>query len=95
LVKKGVLQIKRGNEIGSQYYGTGDIPFIRTTDIVNWEIKIDPVKSVANEIYEKYKVMQDVQENDILFVSDGTFLIGRSAMISKLDVKCIIQRSLA
>lgn len=94
LVKKGILQIKRGNEIGSQYYGTGDIPFIRTTDIVNWEIKIDPVKSVANEIYEKYKVVQDVQENDILFVSDGTFLIGRSAMISKLDVKCIIQSHL-
>ncbi len=94
LVDKGIIQIKRGNEIGSQYYGTGLIPFVRTTDIVNWEIKIDPVKAVANEIYEKYKKSQDVRENDILFVNDGTFLIGRSAMVSKLDVKCIIQSHL-
>ncbi len=94
LVNKGVLQIKRGNEIGSQYYGTGQVPFVRTTDIVNWEFKIDPVKSVADEIYEKYKKQQDVRENDILFVNDGTFLIGRSAMVSKLDVKCIIQSHL-
>jgi len=94
LVNKGILQIKRGNEIGSQYYGTGQVPFVRTTDIVNWEFKIDPVKSVADEIYEKYKKSQDVRENDILFVNDGTFLIGRSAMVSKLDVKCIIQSHL-
>ncbi len=94
LVNKGILQIKRGNEIGSQYYGTGQVPFVRTTDIVNWEIKIDPVKAVADEIYEKYKKSQDIQVNDILFVNDGTFLIGRSAMVTKLDVKCIIQSHL-
>jgi len=94
LVNKGIVQIKRGNEIGSQYYGTGPIPFVRTTDIVNWEIKIDPVKSVAEEIYNNYKKSQDVRENDILFVNDGTFLIGRSAMVSKLDEKCIIQSHL-
>jgi len=94
LVKKGILQIKRGNEIGSQYYGTGNVPFIRTTDIVNWEIKIDPIKSVAEEIYDKYKGLQDVAENDILFVSDGTFLIGRTAMVTKLDERCIIQSHL-
>lgn len=94
LIKKGILQMKRGNEIGSQHYGTGNVPFIRTTDIVNWEIKIDPIKAVAEEIYEKYKILQDVSENDILFVSDGTFLIGKSAMVTKLDEKCIIQSHL-
>ena len=94
LVKNRTLQIKRGNEIGSQYYGTGKIPFVRTTDIVNWEIKMDTVKAVADEIYEKYKRQQDVQENDILFVNDGTFLIGRCSMVTYLDVKCIIQSHL-
>jgi len=94
LVEQGVIQIKRGNEIGSQYYGTGDIPFIRTTDIVNWEIKMDTVKSVAEEVYHKYKRQQDIQENDILFVNDGTFLIGRCSMITKNDVKSIIQSHL-
>ncbi|GAB4344923.1 MAG: hypothetical protein OHK0038_25170 [Flammeovirgaceae bacterium] len=94
LVEKGILQIKRGNEIGSKYYGTGDVPFIRTTDIVNWEIKVNPVKSVAEEIYWKYKKQQDIRENDILFVNDGTFLIGRSAIITENDTKCIIQSHL-
>ena len=94
LVEKGVLQIKRGNEIGSKYYGTGNIPFVRTTDIVNWEIKINPVKSVSEEIYEKYKKQQDIRENDILFVNDGTFLIGRSAILTENDTKCIIQSHL-
>lgn len=91
LVDKGVLQIKRGNEIGSKYYGTGLIPFVRTTDIVNWEIKFNASKAVAEEVYLQYKNQQDVQENDILFVNDGTFLIGKSAMVTNLDVKCVIQ----
>ena len=94
LVERGIIQIKRGNEIGSQSYGTGNIPFIRTTDIVNWEIKMDTVKSIAEEVYQKYKRQQDIKENDILFVNDGTFLIGRSSMITKNDVKSVIQSHL-
>ena len=91
LIDKGILQIRRGNEIGSQHYGTGDIPFVRTSDIVNWEIKVDPIKAVSEEVYNQYKEPQDIQEKDILFVNDGTFLIGRTAMITKLDIKVIIQ----
>lgn len=94
LVEKGILQIKRGNEIGSKYYGTGEIPFVRTTDIVNWEIKTNKIKAVAEEIYLQYKKQQDIKENDILFVNDGTFLIGKSAMITSEDTKCIIQSHL-
>ncbi|MFZ5800288.1 MAG: N-6 DNA methylase [Candidatus Omnitrophota bacterium] len=91
LVRGGILQIKRGNEIGSHFYGTGEIPFVRTSDIVNWEIKFDPVKAVSEEIYNQYRKAQDIQENDILFVNDGTFLIGRTALVTKLDLKIIIQ----
>jgi len=94
LVEQGLIQIKRGNEIGSQYYGTGAIPFIRTTDIVNWEIKTDTVKAVSEEVYLKYQKQQDVRENDILFVNDGTFLIGRSSMITANDVRAVIQSHL-
>lgn len=91
LIDNGALQVRRGNEIGSQFYGTGDIPFVRTTDIVNWETKADPIKCVAREVYEKYKKSQDVRVNDILFVNDGTFLIGRSAIVTELDKEIIIQ----
>jgi len=91
LINKKIISIKRGNEIGSRFYGLGDVPFVRTTDIANWEIKIDPVKCVPEEVYNTYKTKQDIRENDILFVSDGTFLIGRSAMVTELDKKIIIQ----
>jgi len=91
LVDKKIIKISRGNEIGSKYYGTGDIPFVRTSDIVNWEIKFDPVKSVSEELYKQYKALQDIQVDDILFVSDGTFLIGKTAMITKYDLKIVIQ----
>jgi len=94
LFESGILEIRRGNEIGSQFYGTGNVHFVRTTDIVNWEIKMDPVKAVAEEVYEQYRHQQDVREHDILFVNDGTFLIGRTAMITRLDCKIIIQSHL-
>ena len=94
LIKDDYIEIKRGNEIGSQFYGSGDIPFVRTSDIVNWEIKADPVKAVADEVYEKYKTRQDIQKNDILFFNDGTFLIGRAAMVTELDEKIVIQSHL-
>lgn len=91
LVKQRVISIKRGNEVGSRFYGMGDIPFVRTSDIVNWEIKIDPVKCIPEEIYEQYRRRQDIRERDILLVTDGTFLIGRTALVTPLDRKIVIQ----
>lgn len=94
LLNNNALSIKRGNEIGSRHYGTGKVPFVRTSDIVNWEIKFDPIKSVSEEVYRQYKRAQDIRERDILFVSDGTFLIGRTAMVTRLDLRIIIQSHL-
>ncbi len=91
LLDKGLVKISRGNEIGSENYGTGEIPFVRTTDLVNWEIKINPIKGVSEEIYNNYKNKQDIKKGDILFVSDGTFLIGRSSYVTELDTKILIQ----
>ncbi|MEW6095695.1 MAG: N-6 DNA methylase, partial [bacterium] len=91
LIDKKIISIKRGNEIGSRFYGLGDVPFVRTTDIVNWEIKIDPVKCIPEEVYNKYKRKQDVKPEDILLVNDGTFLIGRSAIVTELDTRIVIQ----
>lgn len=91
LVKQGLISIKRGHEVGSKYYGMGDVPFVRTSDIVNWEIKIDPIKSIPEEVYQQYKKRQDIGENDILLVTDGTFLIGRTAIVTSIDKKIVIQ----
>lgn len=91
LLSRQIIEIRRGNEVGSKFYGTGTVPFVRTTDIVNWEIKIDTVKKVSDKIYRLYRASQDVRVGDILLVSDGTFLIGRSAMVMEQDCKIIIQ----
>ncbi|MEM2058372.1 MAG: N-6 DNA methylase [Nitrososphaerota archaeon] len=91
LLDNGIISIRRGHEVGSRYYGRGSVPFVRTSDIVNWEIKVDPIKSVPEEIYQKFKKAQDIKENDILLVTDGTFLIGRTAIVTSADKKILIQ----
>ncbi|WP_217896394.1 hypothetical protein [Oceanobacillus rekensis] len=91
LVKKGIIEHSTGDEIGKSAYGTGDIPFVRTSDISNWEIKTIPKQGVARDIYDEYVEKQDVQEGDILLVRDGTYLIGHNCFITKLDKEIIYQ----
>jgi len=91
LVKNGIISIKRGNEIGSKNYGTGDIPFVRTSDISNFEIRVNKENFVDEETYSKYKDKQDLKELDVLFVNDGGRMIGDTAILSKYDTKIIIQ----
>lgn len=91
LIDKGIVSIATGNEVGKLAYGTGEIPFIRTSDIANWEIKLDPKHSVSSEIFESLKHRQDVQAGDILMVRDGTYLIGTCALVSEDDTEIIYQ----
>lgn len=91
LVREGILTISRGNEVGSENYGTGDIPFVRTSEIANWEIVTDCTQCISEEIYNQYKAKQNLQKEDILIINDGTYLMGRAAMITDLDIKCVIQ----
>ncbi|MFW9941017.1 MAG: N-6 DNA methylase [Candidatus Thorarchaeota archaeon] len=84
--------LPRGDEIGSHLYGLGDIPFIRTSEISNWEINLDSYKKTSEEVYEQYKQKQKIEPGDILLVKDGgPNLIGKTAYISDMDVKIIIQ----
>ncbi|MEJ2250027.1 MAG: N-6 DNA methylase, partial [Candidatus Lokiarchaeota archaeon] len=90
LIDEGLISIFSGQGVQKKYYGTGDIPYIRTSDISNWEPKIDPTHSVSDEIFEKFK--QDLKINDILFVQDGGRLIGKTCILSeKRDIKTLIQ----
>lgn len=91
MVNEGIIEHSTGDEIGKLAYGTGDIPFVRTSDISNWEIKTIPKQGVARDIYEEYAKKQDVQEGDILLVRDGTYLIGHNCFISKIDKELIYQ----
>jgi hypothetical protein len=91
LIKGGLLSVGAGHEIGKSAYGTGDIPFVRTSDISNWEIKSAPKQGVSKEIYNEYATDQDVQAGDILFVRDGTYLIGTNCFITEIDKDILYQ----
>ena len=94
LVTSGSLSVTTGDELGKLAYGTGDVPFIRTSDISNWELKADPKHGVDHKLYEAIKSKQDVRPHDILMVKDGTYLIGTCAIVSELDVEIIYQSHL-
>jgi type I restriction enzyme M protein len=91
LVKQGLLTISTGDEVGKLHYGTGTVPFVRTSDISNWEIKIDPKHCVSEDIYDALAVKQDVRAEDILMVRDGTYLIGKCALITHYDTQIVYQ----
>lgn len=91
LIDNGKVIAQTGHEIGKMAYGTGNIPFVRTSDISNWEIKTIPKQGVSEEIYQQYAEKEDVQSGDILMVRDGTYLIGTNCIISDLDLPMIFQ----
>lgn len=94
LLESGVITIKTGDEVGKLAYGTGNIPFVRTSDISNWEVKVDPKQGVSEEIYNSLKGKQDIKDGDILMVKDGTYLIGTCALVTKYDEKIVYQSHL-
>ena len=80
------LDLGTGDEVGKLAYGTGTVPFIRTSDLGNWELKSDPKHSVSKEIADKYSDKQSAQSGDILLVRDGTYLVGTSALVTQQDI---------
>ena len=91
LIENGYIQKRKGNEVGSENYDCGSIPFVRTSDLSDWFISFFPTKRVSIDVYLRYKEKQDVKEGDILFVVDGTYLIGKTAFITKFDEKIVFQ----
>jgi len=94
LLDHGVLEIGSGHEVGKLAYGSGAVPFVRTSDISNWEIKLDPKHSVSEELYNSLAAKQDVRAGDILMVRDGTYLIGTCALVTEYDTKIVFQSHL-
>lgn len=91
LVNQGVLEFRTGDEVGKLSYGNNEVPFVRTSDISNWEIKLDPKHGISKEEYHRLREKQDVRAGDLLMVRDGTYLIGSCAFISKYDEEMVYQ----
>ena len=69
-----------GSWIRREHYGSGNIPFVRTSDLVNWRIRPDFKKAVSEEVYKSVQGTQDIQPNDLLFVAHGTYLVGKQPL---------------
>jgi type I restriction enzyme M protein len=91
LLDEKTISIDTGHEVGKLAYGTGEIPFVRTSDLSNWEIKADPKHCISKEIFLSLQGKQDVQPGDILMVKDGTYLIGTCAIVTEYDREIIYQ----
>lgn len=80
-----------GNWIRRDHYGSGDIPFVRTSDLVNWRIRPDFKKAVSAEVYETVRVAQDISVGDLLFVAHGTYLVGQVAIVGAEEARLVLQ----
>ena len=76
-----------GDEVGSENYiefidrGITDKPFIRTSDIVNFEADLYPDYYVDESITDE--ISQDVKAGDVIFTKDGK--VGCVGMITEAD----------
>lgn len=97
LVELGDLLLagQKGSRLGSwvprEHYGTGPIPYVRTSDMANWRLRPDYKKAVSKEIYESLRAIQDVQPYDILFVAHGTYLVGTVAVVLPGQEQLVLQ----
>jgi type I restriction enzyme M protein len=91
LITDKTIELDTGHEVGKLAYGTGEIPFVRTSDLSGWEIKADPKHCVGRDLYLSLKDKQDVRPNDVLMVKDGTYLIGTCAIVTEYDQEIIFQ----
>src|SRR5215472_16983083 len=60
LVLPGALGSRLGVWIRREHYGTGTVPYVRTSDLHNWRLRPDCKKGVARDVYEDVAARQDV-----------------------------------
>lgn len=86
-----IADLKNGDEVGSTNYKTylnrkeSDVPFVRTSDLLNYDFDTYPDFFIDESIYKE--IGQNVGSEEILFTKDGK--IGITAMTTEYD-KCIL-----
>lgn len=78
-------RVRKGDEVGSSNYQDEGTPFIKTSDIINFDVDYEPdcycPSSLINELN------QDIRKGDIIFTKDGK--IGEVAIIEE-DANIVI-----
>lgn len=95
LIAHGELQLRQGKYIDKMNYGTGPVPYIRTSDIANWELRASPKHGISEVVAAQYRAFMDVQAMDVLLVHEGTYLIGTGCLVTRFDTDILFQHHLA
>lgn len=61
--------LSKGNEVGSANYSEDGVPFIKTSDIVNFDIDYEPDCYCPDSFI--FQLNQDIKRGDIIFAKDG------------------------
>lgn len=91
LLEPGPAGSRLGTWLRREHYGTGTVPFVRTSDLVGWRIRPDYKKGVSQRIYEDLRATQDVRAGDLLMVAHGTYLVGTMAIVTEHDLPLVLQ----
>ena len=97
LVDEGVIGAWDGHgSPESQMKGEGDVPYIRVSDIVNWEMYRNPVTGIPLHEYERVfgPNGRKPQEGDVILVRRGSYRIGTVAMASNRDEDVLLTKEL-
>ena len=79
----------------AKWKGEGDVPYMRVSDIVNWELYRNPVSGIPEHVYESLVGTKETSETgDVIFVRRGSYRIGTVAMASHRDSKVLLTREL-
>src|SRR5687768_2331022 len=54
LVRQGKVSHNHGSYVPKIFYGTGPFPYVRTSDLANWEIKASPKHGVPEAVFAEY-----------------------------------------
>ena len=96
LIDQKVIKFFDGNgSPPSEYKGTGEYPYIRVKDIVNWQVYKDPTALIPKHVFDDlYRESKALKPKDILFVRRGSYRIGSVAMVSPYDIDVILTREI-
>lgn len=96
LVDEEIIKVWDGHgSPSSSEKGQGTIPYIRVSDIVNWELYRNPTSGVTHQVWERFtKKKHKLEPADIIFVRRGSYRIGTVAMASPRDQQVILTREL-
>ncbi len=79
----------------ADYKGKGNYPYVRVSDIVNWEIYKNPTAKVPEHIFREYVTdHKRIREGDVLYVRRGSYRIGSVAIASPYDTECLLTREI-